>query len=136
MINKFITAFILGAIVLSSHHLTSNKSEKLMAQTLKCNPSGTTLEMKQCAADEYKIADQKLNQVYQKLISQLKGEQKKRLIDAEVAWINFRDKSCNFQSADALGGTLEGLIYANCLVRMTNDRTTYFENYVKERNSR
>jgi uncharacterized protein YecT (DUF1311 family) len=136
MINKFITALILGAIALSSHHVTTNKSEKLMAETIKCNKSGTTIEMKQCAAEEYKIADQKLNLVYKQLISQLKGEQKKRLIDAEVAWINFRDKSCNFESADALGGTLEGLIYANCLVRMTNDRTTYFENYIKERNSR
>lgn len=122
---------ILSTFAIASQAQTSN----LISQnSVKCNPSGTTVEMKKCAQDRYDAADKKLNQVYQQMIAKLSGEEKNRLVEAEKAWINFRDRTCKFESAQALGGTLEGLLYIGCLERVTSERTTYLQNYGRQRN--
>ena len=72
--------------------VTKNQSY-LIAQQNNCQNAQSTYEMSECAAIEAKKADQKLNQTYQQLKSKLSASQSKRLTDAQLAWINFRDKN-------------------------------------------
>lgn len=118
-----------GILTFSSALVTSSYAQpsSLISQTVKCNAAGSTAEMKKCADESYQAADRKLNQVYQSTISRLTGEEKNRLIQAQRAWIPFRDKTCSFEAAEALGGTLEGLLYTGCLERLTTERTTYLQ---------
>lgn len=129
--------FLTTLTVSSSFVITSQaQTRPLTSQnTIKCNPAGTTVEMKKCAQDRYDAADKKLNQVYQQMLGKLTGEEKNRLVNAEKAWIAFRDRTCEFEAAQALGGTLEGLLYMGCLERVTQERTTYLQNYGKQRNA-
>ena len=104
--------------------------ETLIAQNVQCKPDGNTLEMRKCASDQYQIADQKLNQTYQKLIGQLSPERKKRLIEAQRAWISFRDKTCSFESSQVLGGTAEPLFLTLCLAKVTQQRVQDLQDYL------
>jgi uncharacterized protein YecT (DUF1311 family) len=106
--------------------------EILIAQTVQCQPDGNTLEMRKCASNQYQIADQKLNQTYQKLMGQLSPERKKRLIEAQRAWIAFRDKTCSFESSQVLGGTAEPLFLTQCLAKVTQQRVQDLQNYLAE----
>lgn len=108
---------------LSASLLLVIPTQQVAAQNIKCNPAGNTLEMKQCAAEEYQAADKELNQAYQELRSQLDSERQQRLKEAQLAWIDFRDKTCSFEASSALGGTLEGLLYTRCLTEETEQRT-------------
>lgn len=114
------------AIAVFSFCLTPSPA---IAQPIQCNPAGNTAEMKVCATENYQAADRQLNQVYQSLISQLSGEQKTRLIDAQRSWIDFRDKTCRFEAAEASGGTLEGLLLTQCLARVTAERSANLQAY-------
>lgn len=127
MLKNITKSLVLAALTLSSTLAISSS-----AQDVKCNPAGNTVEMRKCASDSYAAADKKLNQVYQQHISKLSGEYKNRLIQAQRAWITFRDTTCNFEAGYALGGTLEPLLYARCLGRVTSERTAYLQQYFAE----
>lgn len=104
----------------------------VIAQNIQCKPNGTTLEMKKCATDQYAVADKKLNQNYQTLIAQLSPERKQRLIEAQRAWISFRDKTCRFESSEVLGGSAESLFLTTCLTKVTQQRVQDFQNYLAQ----
>ncbi len=60
---------------------------------------------KQCARLRYEQADRRLNQVYQQLISKLNGDERQELTNAQLAWIQFRDKNCSFEVYPSRTGT-------------------------------
>ncbi len=120
---KLSLSLILISLSASSLLAIRSPAEELVEQNIQCNPAGNTVEMKQCAAEEYQAADKELNQAYQELRSQLDGERQQRLKEAQLAWIDFRDKTCSFEASSALGGTLEGLLYTSCLTAETEKRT-------------
>lgn len=83
------------------------------------------------------LADAKLNSIYQAWVEELKhpapddtkddAEILKRLVAAERAWIDFRDKDCNLQSTSMLNGTGESNVYGDCLYAMTKARVKALE---------
>ena len=83
------------------------------------------------------IVDARLNSVYGRWADALKhpkpdeakddAEILKRLIAAERAWIDFRDKDCNLQSTSMLGGTGESNAYGDCVYAMTKARVKALE---------
>ncbi len=125
----FLGSFIANFTVCINSSLA--KPPMVISQNVKCKPDGNTLEMRQCAADQYAIADQKLNQTYQQLIRQLSTQRKQRLIEAQRAWISFRDKTCEFESSQMLGGSAEPLLRTTCLTRVTQQRVQDLQNYLK-----
>lgn len=123
-----IHSFLLITGTLSMTLLTADHA---LAQ-VQCNPSGNTQQMLRCAEQDYRTADQRLNQVYQRLIARINATEKQRLVEVQRLWIQFRDKTCQFESALNVGGTLEPLVTRGCLTRMTEERTQYLENYWQE----
>jgi uncharacterized protein YecT (DUF1311 family) len=93
------------------------------AQMESCAAAQTQLEMNQCAAREYQKHDAAMNQVYQQLLAKLTDpRQNSLLVEAERAWIAYRDKQCAFQTSGA-GGSVLPLIQFDCLDEKTNVHT-------------
>lgn len=107
-----------------------------IAQSVNCNNPQTTLEMRVCAGESYGKADKKLNQVYRQLKPKLGARQQKRLVNAQLAWIKFRDKSCAFEGAFAEGGTLQPVLKLNCLADFTKQRVKDLQRYLQIVNNR
>ncbi|MBF2017182.1 MAG: DUF1311 domain-containing protein [Rivularia sp. T60_A2020_040] len=124
---------ILG--IVASPNLADANSFKI-AQNVNCNNPQTTLEMRVCAGKSYETADKKLNQVYRQLKPKLNAKQQKRLVDAQTAWIQFRDKSCAYEAGEAEGGTLEPVLKLSCLTDVTQQRVKDLEGYLKIVNNR
>lgn len=86
--------------------------------------------MNDCAARLAETADQDLNDVYQTVRDKYKDTpQGDRLVDAQLAWIAFRDANCQFASSRFEGGSIAPLIYSNCVERMTKQRTAELKAY-------
>ncbi len=86
------------------------------AQIPACAGAPTQADMNDCVAREYKKHDAAMNDIYQQLVAKLKDpKQRAMLVDAERAWIAYRDKLCAFQSSGTAGGTIHPLIETACL---------------------
>ena len=118
---------------LSSEKAQPKESQEsaVIAQTPNCNEPQTTIEMNQCSAQEAGTADQKLNQVYQQLTSKLDVQQQERLVSAQLAWIEFRDKTCEYERGQFEGGTIATSTYYNCIARVTEQRVSDLETYLE-----
>jgi uncharacterized protein YecT (DUF1311 family) len=77
------------------------------------------MELNQQAGVALQDADRKLNAVYTKLRTRLSPESRARLQAAEEAWIRFRDRECAFIGAPTAGGSIHGMIVAQCQARLT-----------------
>jgi uncharacterized protein YecT (DUF1311 family) len=91
-------------------------------QQIDCNNPQVTPEINYCAGLAYQKIDQQLNQVYQSVIGELGESTAEQLIDAQLAWIDFRDTHCEFEVRDAVGGTGYSSYLSGCMARLTRDR--------------
>jgi uncharacterized protein YecT (DUF1311 family) len=98
---------------------------------INCANPVSNIEYKECAYRAYVASDKKLNQIYKQIVSTLGGKEKQHLIDAELAWIKYRDANCDFEVYRNLGGTGYGGFLSNCLKRMTSARTKELQNWQK-----
>lgn len=72
---------------------------------------------------EYKKADKELNVVYNKLKDKLKPVDKTALINAQKAWLKFRDLNCKFMSKEnSEGGVIANKMKIDCLTQSTFER--------------
>lgn len=140
---KILTTVSLGVIITLSGFSTVISSSLAepsfqIAQAVQCREDGSMLEMRKCAQDKYVKADKDLNQTYQRLMANLNNDsaRKQRLISAQRSWIEFRDKSCNYEASEALGGSLESLLLTQCLTRVTEQRTADFKQYISNLSKR
>lgn len=111
-----------------------DKESVWLAQESNCLNPQTTRQMNACSEQDMKMADDKLNLLYQKLTKQISDQQKQRLTKAQLAWINFRDKTCEYERGQFEGGTLATSTYKYCLARITRQRITDLENYLQQAN--
>lgn len=83
----------------------------------------STVEMKEQAGAILEKSDKAMNAAYQQLLKALNDEGKKRLREAQRAWVAFRDAQAGFDSHHLAGGTLEGLEHLGSLNQLTQERT-------------
>ena len=131
--------FFLGLSIASIAAVTPVQSGLSQAKTdfrLAHNPCDernlvTQSQMNNCAVWEYQQADQKLNQVYQQLRPQLSGSRQELLTDAQLAWIDFKDRECDLERNTILGsgGSMGPVIQYACLAEITKQRTADLETY-------
>ncbi len=96
-----------------------------------CNNPRDTPGYSNCAYYAYMTADQQLNDVYKQLTNNIKGDEKKLLITAQKAWIQFRDANCDFETFNVRGGTGWSTYHDECLERMTLQRTSELQNVLR-----
>ena len=83
--------------------------------------NGVTSEMINCILAETVRQDARLNENYKRLLSKLATERKNTLIEAQRAWIKFRDANCGFY-ADPKGGSAARMAANECILNATAHR--------------
>ena len=103
------------------------------AGAVDCKDGGATQgEMTECAGLSFKKADVELNARYAKLSACLgpSSEDGTMLLDAQRAWLKFRDAECRFQSSGSEGGTVRPMLVAGCMEKLTRDRDGELNRYL------
>jgi uncharacterized protein YecT (DUF1311 family) len=102
----------------------ANAQNTALYPVTDCSRLTTQMELNQCAGANYKAADAALNRIYQQVMSQSDDAgTKQRLIDAERAWIVYRDKECAYQAGPQQeGGSIWPMEVSNCLEELTAAR--------------
>ncbi|MBX9409084.1 lysozyme inhibitor LprI family protein [Pseudomonas baetica] len=100
---------------------------------IDCANASDQATMNQCAGQDFKAADKELNTVYQQITGRLKDnpDSKKLLVNAQRAWIGFRDAECAFSSSGVAGGSVYPLIYSSCMTAVTKVRVETLKQYLK-----
>lgn len=93
---------------------------------------GVTVNMMDCNGAEIKVLDDRLNAVYKKIMAVADADYKTALKKAEQLWVGYRDANCQLHSQYAAGGSLGGILYGNCIVEMTSQRTKELQDLLKE----
>jgi len=88
---------------------------------------GVTPEMMDCMSAETARQDARLNENYKRLMSKVSAKRKKTLLEAQRAWIKFRDLNCEFYY-DPDGGTAARLASNDCFLQATADRAKELKN--------
>ncbi|MEC4985607.1 MAG: lysozyme inhibitor LprI family protein [Oscillatoria sp. PMC 1068.18] len=130
MSKLFLAIAIFSTLAISTPSVTLAEAIPV-AQAPNCNNPQTQSEMNQCAAIASRNSDRQLNQVYQQLLPRLSSSRKQKLIQAQRAWITFRDTSCEFERSEFAGGSIEPAIYNGCLANLTQRRTQELEQYLQ-----
>ncbi len=90
--------------------------------------------MNYCVQQEFVTADAELNRVYKRVRTILRSTaydaarsdgrtEAEALRDAQRAWIAYRDQACAMEGIHFRGGSMEPLLVAACLRRLTERRT-------------
>ena len=130
IVKRFVAALVLIAT------FSSLAIARQVRKKNPCDNAQTQAEMNDCAAKEYRAADQKLNKLYADLSSKLEPERLAKLKEAQRAWIKFRDADCEFQAYLNKGGTIYPLVYDGCLTENANNRIKQLVEMLNEENSR
>ena len=88
--------------------------------------NGVNPDMIDCVLAETKQQDARLNENYKRLMSKLSEERKKALLEAQRAWIRFRDANCTFWD-DPAGGQSAAVTAKECILTTTADRASELE---------
>lgn len=91
---------------------------------------GVTQHMVECIDAETKRQDARLNKAYKALVADLNPERKKQLLEAQRAWLKFRDTNCAFYF-DPEGGTIARVQAVDCMMTMTASRAKELENFTQ-----
>lgn len=125
---------ILAALcaTLSIGLLQSYSSGPALAQDTDCNAPQTQLEMNICSQRDFETVDATLNAEYAKARQYMKSidgdlpaqsqSAAKALLDAQRAWITYRDLACAAEGFVVKGGTMEPMIISTCKARLTQQR--------------
>lgn len=118
----------------------STLSAHVAAQTADpCASQANTLEINECLAATLAARDKALNAAYQDLLKRLNPADRfdttdyprarKLLVDAQRAWISFRDNDCKGRVVLYETGSIRGAVYTGCLIAHTEQRTRALQNW-------
>jgi uncharacterized protein YecT (DUF1311 family) len=100
---------------------------------VNCAEAVTQVDMTYCADRAWKLADEDLNLAYgfaQTMMKQIDAAlpqdqrgAEQALREAQRAWIAFRDAGCKAEAYRVAGGSMQPMVVATCLERVTRART-------------
>ncbi|NEP16196.1 MAG: DUF1311 domain-containing protein, partial [Leptolyngbya sp. SIO4C1] len=101
---------------------TTQRPSPVLPDKQDCGRAETQQAMNRCAQQNYRQSDDALNDLYQTVRADLSEAAEAKLIEAEQAWLDFRDQNCDFERSQFEGGSLAPLIHASCLEQLTDER--------------
>jgi uncharacterized protein YecT (DUF1311 family) len=121
---------IVSGLLSWSCHIAYADDQNLSERFSGCmdKSDGSTSSMRECIAAETKRQDDRLNKAYKELMAQFAPARKKQLLDAQRAWLKFRDAKYGFY-ADPNGGTLSKQLADNCFMSSTAARAKELEGF-------
>ncbi|WP_349568809.1 lysozyme inhibitor LprI family protein [Azotobacter salinestris] len=106
---------------------------------IDCEAAVSTPDLEHCAALEQAKVERKLNAAYQKLVQHLSQPDtelddytamRQKLLEAQRAWIRFREADCAAQYVMHASGTIRTLVHIGCMQERAEQRIKELENYV------
>ncbi|MBI5426974.1 MAG: DUF1311 domain-containing protein [Nitrospinae bacterium] len=94
--------------------------EKVWAEN--CLDTPIQPEMNLCASNVTKKADLELEAVYKKLMKKIDLENQAKLRSAQSAWIVYRKKQCEFNTAGTVGGSVHPTVLSYCYADFANQQ--------------
>ncbi len=107
----------------SSRTLLIGPPGERQAALADCGSLETQSAMNLCAQQNYAQVDADLNKAYRALKGVLPEGGEEVLRMAETAWLQFRDRDCDFERSAFAGGSIAPMIYDTCLAERTTART-------------
>lgn len=101
------------------------------AHALDCAQANTTLELNECAARGQKAVEHTLNQTYQQALRSLQqpdtetekfSATRQKLIEAQRAWVKFREADCEAVYLQYLSGSIRNLMFIGCMQKHAERR--------------
>lgn len=92
-----------------------------IAQTSKdCSNAGAQIDMNFCARAGWDISDAELNRLWREVkpAADARGRGQ-ALLDAQRAWLRYRDATCEAERDQYAGGSIAPLVYWQCMDRLT-----------------
>jgi uncharacterized protein YecT (DUF1311 family) len=113
-----------SALERKSNTLKDPEDSSSQSQTTSdpCKGASTQKELNDCAADQFRRSDEELNRVYKRIFGRLESAHRAKLLDAQRAWLRYRDLNCEAER-DFRGGSLGPTLQAFCLKSETESRT-------------
>ena len=103
-----------------------------------CSVASTTLEVNECASIGQQKMEAKLNTTYQRIMKLLDKQSaddpnakasKTALIEAQRAWIKFREADCNAVYQYYIDGTIRTVMSISCMSKHAERRIKDLEEY-------
>ena len=116
--------FLVAALVLYVYASSPALAQHMNASDAPCKGVLVTSDLVECLETALQAADSKLNETYGRILSALalrKGDLK-NLVEAERAWIHFRDLTCDAEYRLYGGGSGGAPAKVACLEAQTRDR--------------
>jgi len=122
--------FLTTLVIVSVPFTTSAQQTGSSKQFSVCmdKSGGITMNMIDCMTEENKLQDARLNKAYKSLIAELPPARKTQLLEAQRAWIKFRDANCDFYY-DPDGGSMARVSASDCVMRTTTERVRELESF-------
>lgn len=99
----------------------------LQSAALASCPGDDTPSINACASADFDAADAELNRYYEVAMRRLRSEGEsataKELVEAQRAWIQYRDAECGGVYQNWSGGSIRTLMGITCQRRLTKLRT-------------
>jgi uncharacterized protein YecT (DUF1311 family) len=109
------------------------------AFALGCDKAVNTLEINDCASIEKEKVESQLNATYKSVIQKLEHPEpevaddylatKKALVEAQRAWVKFREADCDATYTWHRGGTIRTLMYIGCMQAHAEQRIKELKEY-------
>ena len=96
-----------------------------------CDKAHTQTDINKCIAAELAVEDKKLNQSYRDFQRLLSSSEKQQLKTVQLAWIDFRDKACQFSASPVRGGSAYPMALNGCLTTYTQQRRVQLDADIK-----
>ena len=121
-------ALVLAVATPLASHAARPREGQLSPQFSSCmdRAGGVTQNMIDCSMAETQRQDARLNKAYKALMGSLSAERKKQLLEAQRAWLKFRDTNCGFYF-DPDGGSMARVSANDCVMTMTANRAKELE---------
>jgi uncharacterized protein YecT (DUF1311 family) len=94
---------------------------------IDCKNAANQMEFDYCAGQDFKVADAKLNALYQALMAKYDTNNQALLRDAEEKWLAWRDAECAYENELTMGGTVHSMMQTECDTDKTNARVKDLE---------
>lgn len=98
---------------------------------LDCEKAIATPDVNACARMDFNAIEKKLNDTYRQVLKSLNkpdergmsyAKIRKDLVDAQKAWVVFRQKDCDAVFTFHAGGTIRTVMYLGCMQRHAENR--------------
>jgi uncharacterized protein YecT (DUF1311 family) len=105
------------------------------AEDVNCDNAMTTHDINLCADAELQKVEKNLNVVYQRVMAALaKAEDptvRTQLLEAQRAWVKFREADCDAVYSHHQGGTMRTVMHIGCMQQHAERRIADLEEFLQ-----